>query len=1021
MKSCLLNRKSQSSSQHRDTTYIQRLNLVILFLLTSSFLFAQTIVTGKVASGDTALSGVTVQVKSTNTGTQTDANGQFSINAPSGGTLIFSYVGFTAQEVRVGNRTTINIELQPIGQQLDEVVVVGYGTQKKSNISGSVSTISAKQIASSPSPNLSNSLVGRATGIIAVQPSGAPGSDGSNILIRGIGTTGDASPIYVIDGIVRSPSDFAQLNAAEIENFTVLKDAASAAVFGVRGGNGVILVTTKRGATGKMQISFNSSYGVQERVRQAKLMNSFEFASLFNEALKNDGRPAQYTDAELQKYKDGSDPDAYPDADWHGLLKKNPMITKHDLSATGGNDKVRYATSFSFLSQDGIIPTNNFKRYNFRSNIDAQVTSSTTFTFDLSGRNEVVKNIFNDNVWIVLNNTQPNKYPTRYSNGNYPGGPSYNLIPENGYKNSQNNVFLGRLQLLQKIPFIDGLSVKLIGAYDGSFSDNKAWFYPVVPFYVRNPDGTYIKQPLPKSSLTQNNFKRNSITLESHLSYEKKLGSSNISGLLLYTQTRDVFDGISAYREAYSVNIDQLNFGASANRNNGGFAGSSARKGVVGRVNYTYNDKYILEGSFRQDASEQFAADQRWGFFPSGSAAYIISKERFLQNVNWLSFLKLRASYGILGNDRLGGERFLYLQSYNQSGVGVFGNGNVQPAIIEGRLPTSNVTWETVRKLDIGFDATLFNNKLTASVDYFFDKRSDILGRRSNSIPVIAGFNLPVENFAKVNNKGIEVALGHQNTLSNGFKYSINANITHTKSKIIFIDEPASLNPNIKLTGLPIGTPIGLQAVGLFQNQGEVDKAPRQRGNMGPGDIRMKDVNGDGQINDDDRVPIGKSNIPETIYGLNGLVNYKNFELSFLFQGAEGVNQYIAGDAAWPFIAGPGGISGLQTTLDVWRPDNPNASNPRVFVNPNNLNHAFSSFWLEDASYLRLRNVEIAYYFPKALLQKSKLVQGLRFYVNANNVFTWTKMQNWDPEIQNAGGAYYPQLRITNVGINVQF
>ena len=301
MKSCLLNRKSQSSSQHRDTTYIQRLNLVILFLLTSSFLFAQTIVTGKVASGDTALSGVTVQVKSTSTGTQTDANGQFSINAPSGGTLIFSYVGFTAQEVRVGNRTTINIELQPIGQQLDEVVVVGYGTQKKSNISGSVSTISAKQIASSPSPNLSNSLVGRATGIIAVQPSGAPGSDGSNILIRGIGTTGDASPIYVIDGIVRSPSDFAQLNAAEIENFTVLKDAASAAVFGVRGGNGVILVTTKRGATGKMQISFNSSYGVQERVRQAKLMNSFEFASLFNEALKNDGRPAQYTDAEIQK------------------------------------------------------------------------------------------------------------------------------------------------------------------------------------------------------------------------------------------------------------------------------------------------------------------------------------------------------------------------------------------------------------------------------------------------------------------------------------------------------------------------------------------------------------------------------------------------------------------------------------------------------------------------------------------------------------------------------------------------
>ena len=901
------------------------------------------------------------------------------------------------------------------------MVVVGYGTQKKSNVSGSVSTISAKQIASSPSANLTNSLVGRATGIIATQPSGAPGSDGSNILIRGIGTTGDASPIYVIDGIVRSQSDFAQLNAAEIENFSVLKDAASAAVFGVRGGNGVILVTTKRGATGRVQISYNGSYGIQQRVRQAKLMNSFEFASLYNEALQNDGKPAQFTDAELQKYKDGSDPDAYPDADWHSLLEKNPMIMKHDLTATGGTNKVRYATSFSYLSQDGIVPTNNFKRYNFRSNIDAEVTNSTTFTFDLSGRNEAVRNIFHDNIWVVLGNTQPNKYPIRYSNGNYPGGPSYNLIPENGYRNSQNNVFLGRLQLLQKIPFIDGLSVKLVGAYDASFSDSKAWYYPVVPYYGRNPDGTFVKQPLPKSSLSQNNFKRNSITLESHLSYEKKLGRSNISGLLLYTQTKEIWNAISGYREAFTVNIDQLDFGASANRNNGGYAGSSARRGVVGRVNYTYNDKYILEGSFREDASEQFAADQRWGFFPSGSAAYIISKERFLQSVNWLSFLKLRASYGILGNDRLGGERFLYLQSYNQSGVAVFGNGNVQPAIVEGRLPTRNVTWETVKKLDLGLDATLLNNKLTASFDYFFDKRSDILGRRSNSIPVIAGFNLPVENFAKVNNKGIEVALGHQNTLSNGFRYNLNANITYTKSKIIFIDEPASTNPNIKLTGLPIGTRIGLQAEGLFQNQDEVDKAPKQPGKMGPGDIRMKDVNGDGQINDDDRVPIGKSSIPETIYGLNGSVNFKNFELSFLLQGAEGVNQYISGDAAWPFIAGPGGISGLKTTLDAWRTSNTNASQPRVFLNPNNLNHAFSSYWLEDASYLRLRNIEIAYNFPKAMIEKSKFLQGLRLYVNANNVFTWTKMKNWDPEISSSTGQYYPQLRITNVGINVQF
>ena len=1002
--------------------------LLLLFYLVCVNAFAQEVKTIdgtiKAATDGTPLFGVNIVVKGTTIGTVSDFDGKYSIEAGSSAVLVVSYLGFETQEISVQGQTTVDVSLVEDSAKLDEVVVVGYGSQKRSDISGSVSQIEQKEIAKNPTPNLSNALVGQAPGIIATQRSGEPGRDGSNIFIRGIGTTGDASPIYVIDGIVRSSRDFSQLNANEIESFAILKDAASAAVFGMRAGNGVILVTTKRGKAGRMQINFSSSLGVQERTRDPEYLKSYEYSTLYNEALINQGEDPIYSEDDLRKFQDGSSPDTHPDADWYSVLNNTALVRTHSISANGGSEKVQYAASFGALDQDGIIPADNFKRYNFRSNIDAAVTNTTKLSFDVSGRDERINSIGNPEVFRWLTSTPPNKTPIKWSNGTYSSGPAYLTLPENGYRKEGIQVFKGRIQLEQQLP-VDGLSIKGIASYDKTITDKKNWSFIKTPFYSLMGDGSFAEQPSgadAASSLYQDYNDYQSITLETHLNYTKTIGKSNVSGLVLYTQTKEKWDFTSAFRDGYTLAIDEIDFGGTANRNNRGYSGTSGRQGVVGRVNWSYNDKYILEGSFRADGSEQFAPGKRWGFFPSGSVAYVLSKESFLENSSTVDLLKLRGSFGVLGNDRIGGQRFLYLQSYNVNGSAVFGNGDVQQAIVEGNLANPDVTWETVKKLNIGLDATLWNGALTFGFDYFSDKRSDILGSRNLTVPGLLGVGLPVENLAKVNNSGFEVELGHLNRINEDWRYSMNANLTYAKNKVIFIDEPETDNANIRRTGLPLGTQFGLRALGLFQSQDEVDNAPTHFADTAPGDIRYADINGpdgvpDGKIDDFDRTAIGVSNTPEIIFGYRGNLQYKDFEFSFLLQGATNVDQYYSGEAAWPFFLGTSGA--YKSNLDRWTPTNTNASEPRVLIEATN-NHRGSSFWLRDASYIRLKNVELAYNIPVDNFSK-KFITGIRLFVNANNVATWSKIKNFDPENSQDRGWGYPQLRIWNVGLNLNF
>jgi len=989
-------------------------------------------ITGRVTSAEDpeGLPGVNVIIKGTTQGTITDVNGDYSIEVPSQeSVLVFSSVGFVQEEVAVGSQSVINITLVPDVTALEEIVVIGYGEQRSSDISGSVSTIPVDEIKESPVANLSNTLAGRTPGIIATQPTGEPGNDNSIILIRGAATTGGKEPLYVIDGIVRSSSDFFQLNSNEIESVSILKDAASAAVFGMRAGNGVVLITTKRGREGRLQISFSGNFGIQERTREPEFLNSYEYALLRNEALENSGQLPEFTDEDIQKYRDGSSPDTHPDTDWFDLLRTSAPMQQYNLSATGGTEKIQYATSLSYLNQEGITTSDDFKRYNFRANIDADVTNTTRLSFDISGRKQKRESLGKGDELFRWLNTQPNKAPLKFSNGGVASGPAYIALTENGYRRNEVEALRTRIQLEQQVPFISGLSVKLIGAYDDTQTDNKNWYYPVVPFYTVDGNGNLIEQPLPANSLDDDTNDEQALTLQTHINYKKTFGKLELSALVLYTQTKTTWEYLKGHREGYTIGIDELDFGGAANQNNEGYSGASGRQGFVGRINLAYAGKYLFETSVRRDGSEQFAPDQRWGTFPSISGAYIISKEPFMSDISFLDFLKLRASYGVLGNDRISNDpqdRFLYLQKYgintDKYPYAVFGDGNIYPTIREGRLASPNVTWETVAKTDIGFDAFLLDAKLSLTFDYFYEKRTDILGDNLKKVPDFFGIALPIENVGRIDNRGFEVSIGYQDQVTDDFFYSVNANMTHAKNEVVYIPEPEDINPNLSEIGHPLGMTFGYKALGLFQTQEEVDNWAPQTGDTAPGDIKMEDINGDGEINELDRVAIGvssgDSNVPEYIFGFNGMIKFKNFGLSFLLQGATKVNQYACCEGTWPFF---GDASTVRTNLDYWTPDNRDAPNPRILVHPTgNLNHDASSFWIRDASYLRLKNVEISYTAPKGFFGNN-FIQGLRLYVNANNIATWTKLENWDPEYADDRYWSYPQLRTWNAGFELQF
>jgi TonB-linked SusC/RagA family outer membrane protein len=997
-------------------------------------------VTGKVINQKTGepLNGVSVMEKGTKTAVTTNEAGSFEIGVPKINTvLVFSFVGMAIKEITVRTAGSINVGLDEKAVINSEVVVVGYGKQSKRNVSGAIGSIGGTDIKRNPVADLSNTLVGRVPGIITKQSVGEPGRDGAQIFIRGISTfNGSTNPLFVIDGIVRSQSDFSQLDANEIESVNVLKDASSAAIFGVRGANGVILVTTRRGKSGKLVAGYTFNYALQKPTQLPDFLGSEEYAILYNEALLNDNRPIRFSATDIQKYKDGSDPDNFSNTDWANLLLGGvaPQM-QHNLSLRGGTEKAKYFVSLGYLDQDGLYSTLNYKRFNLRSNLDLQITNTTTLSLDISGRFENTdapstgsRSVFQE----AFRN--PPIYPAQFQNGNfadiqpYPNALAY-VQSGRGYAKNQNNVLLTNLQLNQEIPWVKGLSVKGVVAFDKSYGYFKTWTDNFT-LYKKNADGTYTPTPYSKPSLSEGYGQYSGTELQAQLNYTRRFKDHGVSAMALFLRKYSSTEYMNGGRVGYTTSaLDVINAGPALNESMAGGADQYGLKSGAVRVNYDYKNKYLLQASLRQDQSENFAPDKRKGYFPAISAGWVISSETFMKDSRNIDFLKLRASYGQLGNDQIA-SRFGYYARYdlyapgsptaggnpNNFGGYVFG-GQFVNGLAPGPLANPNVTWETSTKTDVGIEASFFNKLIGFEADYFNERREGILATRNLSVPTSFGALLPTENIGIVNNKGFEISLSHEYTINKNISYFLKGNITKAKNEIIFADEATNVSSDLKRTGRPIGGYYGLKSMGLFKDKKDFDSSPKTAyTTLGPGDIKYEDINKDGKIDDQDRTYLGKNNIPGLVYGISGGFTYKSIQLNFLFQGAAEVNQQLAQNAVWAFYNGGKVTSEWR---DRWTPNHSEASLPRVLLIADN-NQLVSDFWIKDASYLRLKNVELAYNFPVKIAIAIKAT-SIRVYASGQNLVTFTSLRNVDPENTDPQGWYYPQQKVFNFGINIEF
>ena len=980
-----------------------------------------------VTTGDPVI-GASVVIEKSNVGTSTDFDGKFSIKATTGDVLVVTSLGYATKKITVGQSKELTITLQEDSSMLDEVVVVGYGAQRKASLTGSVAVVKSADIVKNSTSNISSALSGRLPGLVAVQSSGEPGRDQAYLRIRGLSTYNNSAPLVLVDGIQRTLNS---INSNDIESITVLKDAAAGAIYGMKAANGVILVTTKRGGSKKPMMSYNSYYGVQKNTRLPKFLDSYNYGVLLNEANKNDGTPAAYTDAELQKFKDGSDPDRYPNTDWIGETLGTGTIQSHDFSLRGGYEKVKYFTSLGYLEQEGVYKTTGYKKYNFRSNLDVDINDYLNVSADFSGVYENFDRAGTSSRTIFSNlmRTAPTEV-NRYSNGGYSEKSLYQEINNSGYNRSKNFTFQSKLALNIKVPYVEGLTLTSQIAYDRRANRNKAHTTPFT-YTEFNPTTGVFSESTPAdrgdtATLYENSNQGYLRTLEQIIDYKRTFNDHKVGAKLIYSRTETRYDFLSAGRSNLIGNtVDYFVVGDEDTRTNSNSTTETAIAGYAGRINYSYKDKYFIEFNGRYDKSHLFSYDLPGGFFPSVSAAWTISKEDFMQGFEKLDNLKLRLSYGNLGSDNIG--RFRDLSLYFFGGP-IIDNGEIKKTLYDNGIPDPTSTWEKATTYNVGVDASFMNGLFTLEADAFYKRTTDILANRSLEVPATFGATLPQQNLGIVENKGFELVLGHTNQV-NDINYYANFNFGFARNKVIEVSESDSVDEKIRSTGRSIGARVGYQAMGLFLTQKEIDDlnaaAPGgayQPENPKPGDIRYADLNGDGIVNDEDRTIIGKGTTPEISYGLNMGMSYKQFDVSVLLQGAANFDMYLSHEAAWAFFNG-GKVHGdhlgraqIGTNGDV---SNPGATYPRLSISSATVNQRTSSYWVKSGNYLRLKNVEVGYTLPKNVSDKVG-IGSLRMYLNGRNLFTWSGIKNLDPENPQSRGWFYPQQKVFNLGINVE-
>jgi len=1024
----------------------KKLGLFALFCLLALFYqqaFAQKAksITGHVTDErGLTLPGVSIMLEGTSAGTTTDQNGYYKINAAENATLVFSYIGYLKKTVQVSgawNGDAVMLIDKKSGD-LGEVIVIGYGSRKKANLTGSVSTIKGSELEKSPVANVSNTLAGALPGLIVNTPSGEPGADDAMILIRGKATLGSTSPLVIIDGV--PDRGFTRLDPADIETFTVLKDA-TAAIYGARAANGVILITTKRGTAGKSTLSFTSNFSLSQPTRVPKMLSSWEYAQSANEYDALVGQQPEYTADDIQKYKDGSAPLGHPNTDWwKAVMKTWATQTNNTLSLRGGSDKIKYYLSGQHLYQNSMYNsgTDYYKNDNARANIDISATDNFKIGIDVMYRAEHrtgeapgydANGIFNE-LWQAYPYLTP-VYPNGKVGVGIGGGPGnsmvYVLNGQLGTTNYDYDYLQTKASFSWALPKITpGLHLDGYYSYDLNVNQYRGFDATPPPAYSYNSATqtyTEVTSTIPPD-LTISNTLNYSRLANIKLGYERKFNKSSIEAFVAYEQQQQKFNELDAYRTGFLSNsVQELFAGSTIGETNNSATTMFARQNYLSRISYNYDNKYLLDYSMRYDGSPNFPAGKRFGFFPSISGAWRISQESFFHS-SAIDDLKLRGSWGKTGNDAV--DAFQYIQTYNLQagrlsqylGAGYFyGPSAVQvPGFTLGPTPNPNITWEVATTTNLGLDMQLFHS-LSLSVDVFRSMRNNILVPPSAAIPDYTGLTLPDENLGKVQNKGIELDLGYNKKVNDKFSYNINGNITYAVNKVIYEAEPANVPGYQKATGHPIDSYLLYQADGIFQNTAELNASPHPVG-TGVGDIRYKDVNGDGVINQLDEVRTNLSHTPEMLFGLTLGGKYKNFDFTVFFQG----------QAMAKAILMPGGLNmAEQFFTDRWQKEGDNTY-PRTFNGPTARTYGSntypSTFWLKNNAFVRLKNIEFGYSFSKDLLSKINM-KAARIFISGNNLFSIDSFgPSFDPESATGTvnrGKYYPQQRIINIGANVTF
>lgn len=1009
----------------------------IVFILTCMFLVLLPIqaqqtrkITGKVTDFKTGeeLIGVTVKIKGTYKSTVTDVTGGYSLQVPdsSGTTLVFSYIGYDVTEERILNNKIVSVTLNNASSDLNEVVVVGYGSQRKESVIGSISSINNKSLVSIPVSNISQALAGKLSGIQVVQSSGEIGNDVADVYVRGMSTWNDATPLYVVDGIVRV--EYAKIDPNEIESINVLKDASATAVFGVKGANGVIIITTKRGTLGKPKVSFTAQNALTEPIRIPQPLGAYDATSLMylqdwggyrtNTAISQQGLAM-----DLVMYRTGASPWTHPDVNWVGeVMKKTSTQQQYNVNISGGTKTVKYFVSGGVISQDGFYKNDaltKYSRFNFRSNLDVEVSKELTASLNIGARVENLDSptstIWSSwNVYRAAFSNTGRRYPVYNPDGSYAGNGSNlvkNLKEATLYRNIKSTLETS-LSLNYKLDFVTkGLSAKAQVSFDNQGENGRQWNRSTAEYVYTQSSNSYQKfledRPLSfGGTLKGNNWYK--YYLEAGLHYNRTIGKHSVTGLFLANRNLLV-------RNAEIPFADQ---------------------GLVGRVTYDFDKRYFAEVNIGYNGSENFPKGLQYGFFPAVAGGWMISNEDFIAKTSLskvITSLKLRGSIGLVGNDKslVNGDqkRFLFVDEFTNAGGYTFGTGNNEfGGIQQGEIANKVVTWEVARKQNVGLEAEFLKGLLGLNIDFFYEFRNKILTDIENVKPEYVGAVFKPANIGETSNQGFEIELKHNNRVNKDFSYFVKGNFTFTQNKILKKADRLGLLPYQKEEGYPIGTKLMWKDLGYFTSYEEIAESPTQLtyrnglpGNVEivPGDLKFLDFNNDGVINQLDAFKQGYGTVPEIQYGISVGLNWKSFDFSALFQGSTHSQFMKYWEIMWAFSNNEN-VFGKHNYY--WAPETADDAEFTRFYGKSWVNNEryFSTYEAGSGTYVRLKNVEIGYTLPTSLTQKIQ-ISNARIFLSSNNTYMWSVEKYIDPDNRNDRGGLMPPTRAFNLGLNVNF